>query len=440
MNPELFQLIVIGFTSAYKGLQLYPAQHPTIRSQLEILLLRLTTHLEQREMLKMGLLEDTLFIDDHLFAIQTPATATLTQLLKQLQIEALEFHRGLTENELLQFLQLLEHTDIVPEDLETMLAERNIEHIRLAGGNPDEDQEPRKVYGRAMTVVNEIFEDVRLGRIPCSKKAKQVVKDMAKLTLSDPHALFALSMLKSYDNYTFTHSVNVSVITLAVGRACGLPEEQLRTLGLGGLLHDIGKLKIGLEIINKPGRLTEQEFAQIMNHPRLGAEIVQDTADIPPTAVDIVLGHHLRYDRQGYPADAQLQGPVEMVNIAAIADTYDAITTLRSYQKPVSPRQAITKMREVSGSVLHPEYLDAFIASLGTYPVGSLVRLANNEIGLVVRVGTDNPNEIEIKILFNADGEHLSEPRSCQLASNVKHLVVAEVDSFIKGINPVDYF
>ena len=440
MNPDFFQQIVTSFTSAYKGLNLYPTRHPTIRNQLEKLLLRLTAHLEQREMLKMGLLEDTLFIDDHLFAIQTPATTTLTQLLKQLGIEALEFHRGLTENELLDFLQLLRHSDIDPEDLEMMLAERNIEHIRLAGGNPDEDQEPRRIYGRAMTVVNEIFEDVHLGRIPCSKKAKQVVKEMAKLTISDPHALFALSMLKSYDNYTFTHSVNVSVIALAVGRACGIPEEQLRTLGLGGLLHDIGKLKIDLAIINKPGRLTEQEFAQIMNHPRLGADIVQNTPGIPPSAIDIVLGHHLRYDRQGYPADAQLHGPAEMVNIAAIADTYDAITTLRAYQRPITPRQAISKMQETSGSVLHPEYLNNFILSLGTYPVGSLVRLANNEIGLVIRVSTDNPDDIELKILFSADGEHLSEPRSRQLASNEKHQIVAEVDSFIKGINPVDYF
>ncbi len=440
MNPEFFQQIVTSFTSAYKGLHLYPAQHPTIRNQLKKLLLRLTSHLEQREMLKMGLLEDTLFIDDHLFAIQTPASATLTQLLKQLKIEALEFHRGLTESELLHFLQLLRHSDIEPEDLEMLLAERNIEHIRLAGGNPDEDQEPRRVYGRAMTVVNEIFEDVHLGRIPCSKKAKQVVKDMAKLTMSDPHALFALSMLKSYDNYTFTHSVNVSVIALAVGRACGLPEEKLRTLGLGGLLHDIGKLKIDLAIITKPGRLTEQEFAQIMNHPRLGADIVHNTPGISPSAVDIVLGHHLRFDRQGYPANAQLHGPPVMPNIVAIADTYDAITTLRAYQRPVTPRQAISKMQKVSGSMLHPEYLKSFIASLGTYPVGSLVRLANNEIGLVTRVGSDNPNEVELKILFSTDGKHQLEPHTTQMASSKKHQIVAEVDSFIKGINPVDYF
>ena len=440
MTPESFQQIIAGFTGAYKGLRLYPAQHPTIRRQLENLLHNLTTHLEQRQMLKMGLLEETLFVDDHLFAVQTPAIETLAQLLQHLQVEALEFHRGLDETELLTFLQLLCDADLDSANLEKVLTEHNIQHIRPADSTTDEEQEPRKVYGRAMTVVNDIFEDVRMGRIPSSQKAKHVVKDMAKLTLSDPHALFALSMLKSYDNYTFTHSVNVSVIALSIGRACGLTEEKLRTLGLGGLLHDIGKLKIDLAIINKPGRLSEQEFAQIMHHPRLGAEIVQETAGIPPTAVDIVLGHHLRYDRQGYPADAHLHGSTEMVNMAAIADTYDAITTLRAYQKPVTPRQAIAKMQEVSGTMLHPDYLQAFITSLGTYPVGSLVRLANNEIGLVTRVDTDDPDTMELKILFNGDGQRLQDPIPRRLNSSEKHLVVAEVDAFMKGINPVDYF
>ncbi|MEZ4484920.1 MAG: HD domain-containing protein [Syntrophotaleaceae bacterium] len=440
MSPESFQQIVVALTGTYKGLRLYPAQHPTIRTQLDNLMHRLAVHLEQREMLKLGLLEGTLFIDDHLFAVQTPAINALTELLQQFQIEALEFHRGLDQDELLAFLQLLGGSDIDPAELEELLSDRNIEHIRLAGGDSEDEQEPRKVYGRAMTVVNEIFEDVHLGRIPSSKKAKQAVKDMARLTLSDPHALFALSMLKSYDNYTFTHSVNVSVIALSVGRACQIPEEQLRELGLGGLLHDIGKLKIDLAIINKPGRLNEQEFAQIMNHPRLGAEIVNGIAGIPPSASDIVLGHHLHYNRQGYPADAQLHGSPDMVHMAAIADSYDAITTLRSYQRPVTPRQAIAKMQEASGTMLHPEYLQAFIASLGTYPVGSLVRLANNEIGLVIRVGTDNPDEMDLKILFSSDGQRLQEPHCRQLASTDKHLVVAEVDAFIKGINPIDYF
>ena len=134
-----------------------------------------------------------------------------------------------------------------------------------------------------------IFHDVRLGKIPSSKEASDTVKSMVEVTLSDPHALFALSMIKDYDNYTFTHSVNVSVIALAVGRACGLSEEQLRILGLGGLLHDLGKLKVDLNIITKPGRLTRTEFEQIKKHPVDGAEILKQMADIPSEVVDIVI-------------------------------------------------------------------------------------------------------------------------------------------------------
>ncbi len=440
MNSEPMHQIVNGFAGACKGLRLYPPRHPSIQSQIERLLHSLQLHLGSRSWFKIGLLEETLFIDDQLFALQTPAIEVLTGLLQRLQIELLEFHRGLETRELIAFLQILDDPVVSPEDLKEIFERHRIRHIRLAENAPDEDREPRKIYGRAMTVVNEIFQDVRLGHIPSSEKARHVVKDMARLTLSDPHALFALSMLKSYDNYTFTHSVNVSVIALAVGRACGLDETELLCIGLGGLLHDIGKLKIDLNIINKPGRLSEQEFSQIMHHPRLGANMVRESEGVSSTVVDIVLGHHLRYDLQGYPADARLQGPLKPVHITAIADCYDAITTLRAYQRPITPRQAIAKMLETSGSVLNPDYLNAFVDSLGSYPVGSLVRLASNEVGLVTRVGRDNPEEIELKIVFNARGERLETPELRKVESNNTHLLVAEVDAFIKGVNPLDFF
>lgn len=440
MNTEPLHQIVNGFTGACKGLRLYPPRHPSIQRQIEKLLQLLQAHLGSRAQFKIGLLEETLFIDDQLFAIQTPTTEVLTALLQRLQIEMLEFHQGLEAQELLAFLQILDGPVVLAEELKQVFERHRIRHIRLAESTSDEDREPRKIYGRAMTVVNEIFQDVRLGRIPSSEKARHVVKDMARLTLAEPHALFALSMLKSYDNYTFTHSVNVSVIALAVGRACGLSETELLCIGLGGLLHDIGKLKIDLNIINKPGRLSEQEFSQIMHHPRLGANMVRESEGVSATVVDIVLGHHLRYDLQGYPADARLQGPMKPVHMTAIADCYDAITTLRAYQQPITPRQAIAKMLETSGSILHPDYLNAFMTSLGNFPVGSMVRLANNEIGLVTRVGRDNTEEIELKILFNAQGDRLEQPPVRQLGSNDGHLLVAEVDSFIKGVNPVDFF
>jgi putative nucleotidyltransferase with HDIG domain len=288
--------------------------------------------------------------------------------------------------------------------------------------------------------VDRIFQDVRMGKIPSSAEAMEVVRSMVQLTLAEPHALFALSMLKDYDNYTFTHSVNVSVIALAVGRACGLSEEQLRTLGLGGLLHDLGKLKIDLGIINKPGRLTDEEFEQIKTHPRTGADLVKEMEGVTPEVVDIVLGHHLRYDRKGYPADAKGHEVSPLIDMAAIADTYDAITTLRSYQRPSTPRKAVTRLREVvAAGGLHPQFVEQFIASLGTYPVGSLVRLDSSEIGLVVWVDTKDPDSVRVKILIDQNGTLLTEPRRTDLQGTDSRRIIAEVDPATKGIEVTDY-
>jgi putative nucleotidyltransferase with HDIG domain len=442
MRLELYKQIVMGLAGAFKGLRLYPPDHPSVRRQVETLEQRFNTALFQQDILRMGILQETLFLGDHLFVGDLPAADDLGRLLEELEVDALEFHRGLTEKELHLFLAVLRQNEIKGASLQGLFAEKGITHIRLAGGQDEEEQweqEPRQIYGRALTVVNEIFQDVRLGRIPSSQKAKKVVKDMAQMTISDPHALYALSMLKNYDNYTFTHSVNVAVISLTIGRACGLTEEQLRMLGLGGLLHDIGKLKVDLSIINKPGRLTAIEYDNMKRHPSLGAKIVGHMEGIAPEAIDIVLGHHLGFDRKGYPSDARPQGSLAMVDMATIADTYDAITTLRPYQRPVTPREALSHMRELAGKTLHPEYLQAFITSLGSYPVGSMVRLASNEIGVVCKVGIDNPNEIQLKVLIDSHGRHLSEPKLQHLNSRESRRIIAEVDPFLKGINPVDH-
>jgi putative nucleotidyltransferase with HDIG domain len=285
-----------------------------------------------------------------------------------------------------------------------------------------------------------VFEDVRLGKIPSSADSKKAVKEMAEMTISEPHALFALSMLKDYDNYTFTHSVNVSVIALTVGRACGLGEEDLRILGLGGLFHDLGKLKIDVGIITKPGRLTESEFDEIRKHPGSGAELVGAMEGITKEVIDIVLGHHLRYDRTGYPADAKGRVFSQLTDMASIADTYDALTTLRSYQSPTTPRKAIGRLRELMGNALHPEYTERFITSLGTYPVGTLVRLDSNEIGLVVRVGLQDPDAVELKMLFDGDGKLLDAPPKLALSGAETVRIVGEVDPFLKGIDVTEHF
>jgi putative nucleotidyltransferase with HDIG domain len=385
-----------------------------------------------------------LFLEDYLFPDDNPAAGELTTLLQNLELEGLEFGHRIGASDISSLLTLLsEGADKGPDFAARLqkLGARNIKPLVVKSTDEiDEDQTPRQVYGRALKVVDSIFRDVRLGKIPSSEDAREVVQSMARMTITEPHALFALSMLKDYDHYTFTHSVNVSVIALAVGRSCELDEVQLQALGLGGLLHDLGKLKVDRDIITKPGRLTEAEFEQIRLHPRNGAEIVAQMEGVTPEVIDIVLGHHLHYNRKGYPVDARGRAVSPLADMAAIADTYDAMTTLRSYQQPVTPRKAIKMLRDVSGTILHPEYVEKFIFSLGPYPVGSMVRLDSNEIGLVVWVGSRRPDDVQLKILFDSQGEFLDEPLRLELSGSQSGRIVAEVDPFVRGIDVTDYF
>ncbi|BCA78814.1 HD domain-containing phosphohydrolase [Desulfuromonas sp. AOP6] len=438
-HKEILQRI----SRTFQGMRLYSPAHPTIRKQAQDLLAALAGLFLHKPRLKLGLLDDTLFFDDELFAYPSPAEEDVANLLRTLEVEGLEFISGLGADEFLSFLDVIRQGETKGEELESALLKKGVHHIRPTSVEKTDDDEfarkPRKVYDRALRVMEDIFHDVRLGKIPSSEEAMQAVKGMVEVTLSDPHALFALSLIKDYDNYTFTHSVNVSVISLAVGRACGLSAEELRVIGLGGMLHDLGKLKVDVGIITKPGRLTQGEFEQIKKHPRDGADILQQMKDIPPEVVDIALCHHLQYDRKGYPADNRGKLLSPMVDMAAIADAYDAITTLRSYQRPVTPRQAIKLLRDNAGTRLHPQFVERFIQALGPYPVGSLVRLQNNEIGLVTAVGGASRSATRLKILFASEGSKLDPPRLFCPDSADELSIVGEVDPFSKGIEIADY-
>ncbi len=441
MNVDEIKQVVQVLAAAIKGLRLYAVDHPATAKQVETLQNGLFGLLQHKKLIKMGILEGTLFVEDHLFMQELPAAEEIAKLLESRELVGFEFMAGLSANEIQSLLHLLHSGGGKGQDFADALASQGVKNIRaVAAEDDDDDQQPRKVYRKALKVVDQIFQDVRMGEIPSSDAAINVVKSMAQLTMTEPHAMLALSMLKDYDNYTFTHSVNVSVIALAIGRACNLTEEQLKTLGLGGLLHDLGKLRIDVGIITKPGRLTDEEFDTIKEHPDFGANIIKEMEDITPEVMEIVLGHHLRYDRSGYPAKAAGNISSPLVEITAIADAYDAMTTLRSYQRPFTPRKAIARLKEISGTSLHPEFVMHFIDSLGAYPVGSLVRLDNNEIGLVTKVDTTDTSLVDLKVIFDPAGSLLEEPFMLQLRPDQTRRIVAEVDPQTKGIDVTDFF
>ena len=443
MNVDEIKKFVQVLTAAVKGLRLYAVDHPATTKQVETLQDGLFTMLQHKKMIKMGLLEGTLFVEDHLIMQEFQAATELVEMLESRELAGFEFMAGLSANEIQSLLHLLHSGSNKGQDFADALVSQGVKKIRaIAATEDDEDeaQQPRKVYHKALKVVDQIFQDVRMGEIPSSEDAIKVVKDMAHLTMTEPHAMLALSMLKDYDNYTFTHSVNVSVLALAIGRACQLTEEQLKTLGLGGLLHDLGKLRVDVNIITKPGRLTDSEFDEIKEHPGYGAEIIKEMEGVTDEVMQIVHGHHLRYDRTGYPSNVPGEVISPLVEMTAIADAYDAMTTLRSYQRPFTPRKAIARLKDVRGSSLHPDYVTHFIESLGPYPVGSLVRLDSNEVGLVTKVEPKDTSLVDIKIIYDSAGAMLDDPYTIQLRPDQPRKIIAEVDPQTKGIDVTNFF
>ena len=442
MEPQHLKRALLTLAGTLQSFRLYPHRHPVVRQQLESCMAALTTLLDQTDHVRLKLMDGTLFFEDLPLLEQTPAADEMRNHLERLKLQGLEFCQGLTLEELYDGLDLVGAGTCTGDAFEEALTVRGVHRLLPIRDRRDNASNAlaSRIYRRAIAVVDKVCGDVRLGRIPSSLEAIGVVRDMVQQTLAEPHSLFALSLLKDYDNYTFQHSVNVSVIAMTVGKACGLSPSELEILGLGGLLHDLGKLTVPIDIINKPGRLTREEYEEIKQHPGNGANIAAQMESVPQGALDIIRGHHLRYDRSGYPADSRGGMLSPLTDMATIADCFDAMTTLRVYQRPLTVREALKAMSRAAGQALHPEYLKAFVAFIGPYPVGSLVRLDSNEVGLVVRTNPANDGtEVELKILFDASGHAIDPPTRRTIPSGMGHALVAEVDPFLRGVNIPDF-
>ena len=260
--------------------------------------------------------------------------------------------------------------------------------------------------------------EVENGRIPTGQWINTVVDNMVAVTMKDPTTLLGLAMIKDYDNYTFSHSVNVGILALSLGSFLGMEEASLRDLNTAGLLHDIGKTTVDKAILNSPGKLSADEFEQMKKHAEAGAEIVGKMQEISPRVADAVLGHHIKFNRTGYPEWASNRSFSDFAEIVAVADCYDAITTLRTYNVPTLPKAAMDIMRRLAGTSLNAELVEQFEKMMGEYPVGTLVRLDNNEIALVVKPHPMESVPPGVKVIMDAAGQLLEQPRLMSLAES----------------------
>jgi HD-GYP domain-containing protein (c-di-GMP phosphodiesterase class II) len=251
----------------------------------------------------------------------------------------------------------------------------------------EERNQAKRIHHEAIRIVSNLMEDARLGQQIDLEQVNPLVTEMVGSIFRNQDALLALTRIRRVGRYTFEHSVNVAVLMVSFARTLEIERSLIHDIGLGALLHDIGKIQVPPAILNKPGQLTDEEFAVMRGHVVHTRDILARVAGIPLIALAVAAEHHERVDGSGYP-DHKIGAEISIYGqMASIADVYDAITTERVYHKALEPHQALRKLLEWSNHHFDPHLVQQFIRCVGIYPVGTLVRLRSERLGVVVETG-----------------------------------------------------
>jgi len=279
----------------------------------------------------------------------------------------------------------------------------------------------KKIHAEANQIIHNIMRDVRLGEQVRLEQVEPVVEKLTDSILRNGNALLSLCLVKNKDDYTFQHSVSVCALHVSFCRAVGMDAETIRLAGIGGLLHDIGKVKVPGEILNKPGRLEEDEFAVMKSHVTESKKILDRTAGISETSIQVAFEHHERHDGSGYPRGLKGEAISKMGKMAAICDVYDAITSDRVYHKGMAPHEALRKIFEWSKFHFDPALVQLFMRTIGIYPVGTLVMLESGRIGVVLEQSSGNLLQPTVRVFYDGRRRQYLPPQDIDLSRPLGH-------------------
>jgi HD-GYP domain-containing protein (c-di-GMP phosphodiesterase class II) len=339
------------------------------------------------------------------------------------------------------------------------LASAPVENIRVRSEteveDPQDDEEKltaaRRTYAQSVKVAKDVLGDMRIGKAVNVRKVKRAVQGIVDQVLSNESSMITMTTLRDFDEYTFTHCVNVSIFSVIIGQRLGLDRLQLYELGLGALFHDVGKQRLDVDVINKAGGLTEEEWNQLKEHPTEGLLLLFDLhgfADVPYRQMLMAYEHHMKVDLTGYPPSKRAREPSLLSRIVAVADAFDAGTSVRSYQyEPWPPDAVLQEMRDNPKRGFDSLLVKALITATGVYPVGTVVILDTHELAVVAQVNPDPQllHRPKVKVISDPVGLPLPEPKLLDLAEAdpatgaARHQIIKTTDPQRYGIRVSDY-
>jgi HD-GYP domain-containing protein (c-di-GMP phosphodiesterase class II) len=460
---------LVHFYAALRSLKLYPVENEQVQRALDEVTSSAKLLLELEDELEVRITGEFIFVNATRLRLSLDNFASFSHVLttlRQAGIGVIRVSGDVERREWQIFIsQLLSSAGREGDankfaELQDRLMRGNVLHIAVEGMIEDEDdlddeeqakEVAKRTYERTVAVTKEVVNSVRMGRSASVKKVKRAVQGIVDQVLSNEVSLVGLTTIRDYDEYTFVHSVNVTIFSVSIGKRLGLTKLQLYDLGLAALFHDVGKSRIPLDILNKAGPLDDDEWRIMQAHPWLGVLTLfglRGYGEIPYRAMIAAYEHHMKVDLTGYPKSIRDRNLSVYSKIIAVADGFDAATSRRAYQTtPLQPADVLKEMWENPRRGQDPVLVKAFINLTGVYPVGTCVILDTYEIG-VVHAASSDPSQMHrpvVRVVMNADGVSLGDGFLIDLTDNDGSgnfnrsiIKVANPDRY--GIKPSDYF
>ncbi|MDH4063047.1 MAG: HD-GYP domain-containing protein [Acidobacteriota bacterium] len=447
------------FAAAVRAAQLYSPGHPLVTRGQGALAEAISQVLADQSSVTLGMLGDEIIVGESPIPHSRDTYGEFIRRLKRIGIERIAIDRGVTPDELVTLVEVISHPErsvgqagAGVEPANALDALTKLPHIRVGRIQSEERIETsaadiaaiRRLYAEASTIAEEVWESARRDGAPDPEQARNLVEQLSHAVAQNRSALLALTALKEYDNYTFTHMVNVSILTMAQARALGIDGALLREFGLAGLMHDIGKVRTPAEILQKPDRLTEGEMVVMRRHVVDGAEILRRTPEIPSIAPVVAFEHHLRGDGTGYPIGVSRAKLNLATMLCSIADVYDAMRSQRAYQRSLPTERILEVMNRADGHQFDQHLVRRFTQLLGIYPPGNLVLLDDGSIAVVLQVHAPDPHRPRVRVVMDGKRRRLVTPIDLNLFEGPDdpgraRRIVSPLDPAEYGVDPLGY-